>query len=75
MKKLFEYEIVEKIGTVSENGTMSLELNLISYSGAEPKFDLRKWRTIADERTMQKGITMTADELRSLRDLLNTVEV
>lgn len=75
MKKVFEYEIVEKIGTVSENGTLSLELNLISYSGAEPKFDLRKWRTIAGERTMQKGITMTADELRSLRDLLNTVEV
>lgn len=75
MKKLFEFEIVQQIGTVSEAGTMSIELNLISYSGAEPKYDLRKWRTIAGERTMQKGITMTADELRSLRDLLNTVEV
>ena len=75
MKMVFEYEILEKIGTVSEAGTMAIELNLISYSGAEPKFDLRKWRTIADERTMQKGITMTADELRSLRDLLNSVEL
>lgn len=74
MAKEFTFDIKKHVGIVSENGSMTTELNLISYSGAEPKYDLRKWRSIEGEKKMQKGITMTCEELRALRDLLNSVE-
>lgn len=74
MAKTFTYEIKEHIGTISDNGSMTTELNLISYTGAEPKYDLRKWRIKDGEKTMQKGATLTLDELLALRDLLNNME-
>lgn len=74
MAKEFTYEIKKHIGVLSDTGTLTMELNLISYNGAEPKFDLRKWRMKDDKPTMQKGVTMTRDELLALRDLLNSME-
>jgi hypothetical protein len=74
MAKEFTYEIKKHIGVLSDTGTLTMELSLISYNGAEPKFDLRKWRMKDDKPTMQKGVTMTRDELLALRDLLNSME-
>ena len=74
MAKEFTYEIKKHIGVLSDTGTLTMELNLVSYNGAEPKFDLRKWRMKDDKPTMQKGVTMTRDELLALRDLLNSME-
>lgn len=74
MAKTFTYEIQKNIGVLSDTGTMTMELNLISYNGAEPKFDLRKWRMKDDKPVMQKGITMTREELLALRNLLNSME-
>lgn len=73
MAKEFVYEIKEHFGVVSMDGSKTVELNSISYSNAEPKYDLRKWRTIDGEKKMQKGITLNAEELRTLRDLLNSM--
>ena len=55
----FTYEIVKPIAVLSDSGTLTTELNIISYSGNEPKYDLRKWRTGNGEKKMQKGITLT----------------
>ena len=74
MAKEFTYEIKKNFGTLSNTGTLTVELNLISYNGADPKYDLRKWRMKDDKPTMQKGITMTREELLALRDLLNCME-
>lgn len=74
-KKEFVYEVKECFGVVSTAGVLPLELNLISYNGADPKFDLRKWREKENgERTMQKGITLTRGEMLDLRDFLNGME-
>ena len=70
----FTYQIIKPIAVLSESNKLTTELNLISYSGKEPKYDLRRWSTGREEKKMQKGITLTADELRSLRDLLNSME-
>lgn len=70
-KKEFTYEIIRPVATVSEGGSLVMELNLISYNGAEPKYDLRKWRTVDGGKKMQKGITLTPEELRDLRYILN----
>lgn len=74
MAKEFTYEVKEHIGMISDTGTMTMELNMVSYNGAAPKYDLRKWRIKDGEKTMQKGATMTREELLALRDLLNGME-
>lgn len=69
MAEKITYEIVEEIGVVSSSGSWGLELNQISWNGKAPVFDLRKWND-SHER-MGKGVTMTYNELVSLRDLIN----
>jgi hypothetical protein len=72
MAKEFKYEIKEYVGVVAEErGYRTLELNLVSFNDAEPKFDLRRWVNKDGERTLGKGITMTGEQIRALRDLLN----
>ncbi len=68
-----KYEIIEEIGVLSENSRgWRKELNLVSWNGAAPKYDLRDWAP--DHEKMGKGITMTADEAKVLKGLLDSVE-
>ncbi|HPB65265.1 MAG TPA: PC4/YdbC family ssDNA-binding protein [Spirochaetales bacterium] len=46
----------------------TVELNLVSWNGREPKLDLRSWDP-SHER-MGKGIALTRDEAEKLRDAL-----
>lgn len=69
-----KYEITEHIGDVGENSRgWSKELNLVSWNDREPKYDLRDWAP--DHSRMGKGVTLTADELVKLRDLLNDLNL
>ena len=68
MKNEITYEITEEVSVLS-NGAWALELNLISWNGTSPKFDLRKWTD--DHSKMSKGITFTRNEALALRDALN----
>ncbi|WP_112179916.1 MULTISPECIES: YdbC family protein [Paraliobacillus] len=64
------YEIIETIGVISESAKgWNKELNLVSWNKREPKYDLRDWSP--DHVKMGKGITLTKEEMESLRDLLN----
>lgn len=75
MAKEFTYTVEKQFGTVSNAGALPIELNLISFNGAAARYDLRKWRDKeTGEHTMQKGITMTREELLDLKNFLNTVE-
>lgn len=68
------YEIVETIGEISSGAKgWTKELNLISWNNNIPKFDLRDWSP--EHEKMGKGITLTNDELRALRDLLNEMNL
>ena len=70
----FSFEIIKNIGTVAEGkGGWSLELNLVSWGGRPAKYDLRSWSP--DHQKMGKGCTLSADELSSLKNLLNSVEI
>ena len=65
----FRYEIVEEIGVLSENAKgLRKELNLISWNGAAPKYDIREWAP--DHEKMGKGITLTKEELEALKKLI-----
>ncbi|AIF65813.1 YdbC family protein [Terribacillus saccharophilus] len=63
------YEIVKELGvlSVSPKGWQK-ELNLISWNGREPKYDIRDWAP--DHEKMGKGITLSAEEVSALRNLL-----
>jgi hypothetical protein len=65
-----KFEIIKKLGVLSktENG-WTKELNLISWNDREPKYDIREWSP--DGKTMGKGVTLSKEELASLRELLN----
>ena len=51
----------------------NLELNLVSWNGRAAKFDIRSWSP--DHQKMSKGITLTAQELQTLKDALNSIEI
>ncbi len=69
-----KFEIIQNIGTISESAKgRAKELNLISWNDREPKYDIRDWDSSHEK--MGKGVTLTADELKSLRELLNDEEL
>lgn len=72
----FTFDLQHHLATLSDSGKLSTELNIISYSGQGPKYDLRRWRYLASgEKRMQKGLTLNVEELRELRDVLNTLDI
>ena len=58
----FNYEIKKRLGILSQNGEKTLELNLVSYNGREPKIDLRRWDRNGGEEKLLKGLTMTNED-------------
>ena len=66
----FRYDIVEEIGVLSENAKgWRKELNLISWNGASPKYDIREWAP--EHEKMGKGVTLTKEELEALKKLIS----
>lgn len=67
-----EYEIVEELGVISERTKgWARELNLISWNGGAPKYDVRDWAP--NHEKMGKGITLSKEEAESLKDLLSKI--
>ncbi|PAV29731.1 hypothetical protein CIL05_10195 [Virgibacillus profundi] len=68
-----KYDIIKTIGVVSESPKgWTKELNLISWNGREPKYDLRDWAP--DKEKMGKGVTLTEEELKQLKEVLENME-
>jgi hypothetical protein len=65
------YDIMIHYGVISEdrNGWQK-ELNLVSWNGRNPKFDLRDWSP--DHEKMGKGVTLDREEAETLVELLKT---
>ena len=65
----FKYEITQELGVLSESKSgWTRELNLISWNGAAPKFDIRDWSP--DHEKMGKGVSLNADEVDKLKKIL-----
>lgn len=65
------FEIVKECGAFSDDGKWPKELNLVSWNGREPKYDIRPWSP--DHESMGKGITLSEEELFSLGELIAKV--
>ena len=64
-----KFEIKENIGTLSESAKgWTKELNLVSWNGAAPKYDLRDWAP--EHEKMGKGVTLTDEEAKVILELL-----
>ena len=69
-----KFEIEKELGSISESPKgWTKELNLISWNGKEAKYDLRDWAP--EHEKMGKGVTLSVDELKKLRDLLNEMNL
>jgi hypothetical protein len=63
------FDIVKSFGVISEEkGGWKKELNLVSWNGRTPKFDIRDWSP--DHEKMGKGITLTKEEAGKLVELI-----
>ncbi len=66
-------EIIEELGDLSKGSNgWKKQLTYTSWNGREPKFDLRSWD--ADHMSMTKGLTLSKDELKALRDILSGLD-
>ena len=69
-----KFEIIKNIGILSESSKgWTKELNLISWNGREPKYDIRDWDP--EHQKMGKGVTLTEEELVKLKELLGEMEI
>lgn len=67
-----KFEIEHHIGVLSESAKgWRKELNLISWNGRDPKYDIRDWAP--EHEKMGKGTTMSNEEVEKLYDLLKNI--
>lgn len=63
------FEIVEHIGVISQNQHgWAKELNVVSWNGKRPKFDIRDWSP--DHTHMSRGLTLSEHEMKNLKDIV-----
>lgn len=69
-----KFEIKQNLGVLSESAKgWTKELNLVSWNDKEPKYDLREWDPTHEK--MGKGVTISIEELRRLKGILNDLEI
>lgn len=69
-----KFEIKETVGVIAESAKgWKKELNLVSWNGKEAKYDLREWSP--EHEKMGKGVTLSNDELKALKELINSIDI
>ena len=67
-----KYEIIQELGVISESSSgWKREFNLISWNGADPKYDIRDWAP--EHKKMSKGIALNGEEIEKLKAILNKI--
>ncbi len=69
-----KFEIKQNVGILSKSPKgWTKELNLISWNGREPKYDIRDWDP--EHQKMGKGVTLNIEEVKRLKGLLDGMEL
>ncbi|MCQ5388292.1 PC4/YdbC family ssDNA-binding protein [Hungatella hathewayi] len=67
-----KYDIVKELGVLSENVKgWRKEVNLISWNGGVPKYDIRDWAP--EHEKMGKGTTLSEEEIKKLKEILGEI--
>lgn len=70
----FNYEIVKTFGELSESKTgWKKEVTLVSWNDREAKYDIRDWAP--EHAKMGKGVTLTKEEMKQLKEILNQMDI
>lgn len=77
MAKEITYQVKEKLGVLTTDETQAVkkELRLVSWNGSSPVYEIRGWKYTEDGEQALKGVTMTLNELKVLKAILNESEV
>ena len=68
-----DFKIISTLAVLSEgNKGWTKQLNFMTWGDRPAQYDIRSWNE--DHTKMGKGITLSKDELKNLRDVLETVE-
>lgn len=69
-----KFDIEYEYGVISESPKgWKKELNLVSWNNNKAKYDIREWDP--EHEKMGKGITFSEDELRTLKEILNKIDI
>ena len=69
----FKFETVKSYGVLSESSKgWRKEIRVISGNQKEAKYDIREWSP--DGEKMGKGVTLSVDEVKELKKILNTID-
>ena len=69
-----KYEIIKNLGVLSEGSRgWQKEINLVSWNGRPPKLDVRDWGP--DHQRMGKGLTLNREELKKLKEFVNSIDL
>jgi len=69
-----KYELTEELAVLSESARgWTKEVNMVSWNDREPKLDIREWAP--EHERMGKGVTISKEEAKILRDILNKMEL
>lgn len=69
----FTFQVIKRVAVLSTDSTgWTKELNLISYHGKPPVWDIRKW---SSNGHMSRGITLKKHELEALQKALETIKI
>ena len=67
-----KYDILKELGVLSENAKgWRKEVNLISWNGGIPKYDIRDWAP--EHEKMGKGTTLSEEEIQKLKEILGEI--
>jgi len=69
------FKIIKSLGVIGESTKTgwTTELNVVTWFDKEPVYDIRAWSP--DHTRCGKGISLNANTLKDLRDILNSVEI
>ncbi len=68
-----KWEIRKNLGVLSEGGSWKKEVNIVAWNDKAAKLDIRSWD--AEHKKMSKGLTFTKEEVRKLKELLDSMDV
>jgi hypothetical protein len=69
-RKEISFEVIEHVGVIAkyQNGWQK-EINVVSWNDGPAKYDIRDWDP--DHEHMSRGITLSEDDMQSLRELMD----
>lgn len=69
-----KFEITNELAVLSESARgWTKEINMVSWNDREPKVDIREWSP--EHERMGKGVTLSKEEAKLLRDVLNRMDL